>query len=79
MCFAPLAHGENATMSATEHRRGRPVIVVPEAMLEDIVIVPDGDGATPWYVREVAPVDGSLEVRFERVDTLEGAATAHHA
>jgi hypothetical protein len=66
-------------MSTTDHRRGRPVIVVPEAMLEDIVIVPEGDDATPWYVRQVEPADGSLEVRFERVDTLEGAHPAHHA
>ena len=51
------------------------MIVVPEAMLEDIVIVPESEGAAPWYVRGVAPVDGSLEVRFERVD--EAVATGH--
>jgi hypothetical protein len=66
-------------MSATDHRRGRPVIVVPEAMLEDIVIVPESEGAAPWYVSEVAPVDGSLEVRFERVVAPVGAANGSHA
>ena len=66
-------------MTTIDHVRGRPVIVVPEAMLEDIVIVPEADGATPWYVRDVAPVDGSLAVRFERVESAAGAAHASHA
>ena len=63
--------GNGGRMSTMDQRANRPVIVVPEAMLRDIVVVPEGESAEPFYVREVDDAGGdnstqSFSVRFER-------------
>ena len=52
-------------MSAMDQTRS--VIVVPEALLQDLVVVPEDRDEAPWHVRSVEPAAGDgMAIRLER-------------
>jgi hypothetical protein len=52
-------------MSAMDQARS--VIVVPEALLQDLVVVPEDRDEAPWHVRRVeADADDGIAIRLER-------------
>ena len=55
-------------MSATSQTRS--VIVIPEALLQDIVVVPEDRDEAPWHVRRVeADAGDGIAIRLERAPT----------
>lgn len=47
--------------------QARSVIVVPEALLQDLVVVPEDRDEAPWYVRRVeTDAHDGIAVRLER-------------
>jgi hypothetical protein len=62
--------GHPGGMSAMDHARS--VIVVPEALLQDLVVVPEDRDEAPWHVRRVeADAGDGMAIRLERA-TMPG-------
>ena len=52
----------------------RSVIVVPEALLQDLVVVPEDRDEAPWHVRRVeADTGDGIAIRLERATTSGGS------
>jgi hypothetical protein len=57
-------------MSAIDQARS--VIVVPEALLQDLVVVPEDRDEAPWHVRRVeSDADDGMAIRLERATMPE--------
>jgi len=53
--------------------QARSVIVIPEALLQDIVVVPEGRDEAPWHVQRVeADAGDGMAIRLERAPTSGG-------